>query len=284
MEIASAADALRYLYGLSLNQTDLRFRGQAYYKWDVIPSIHRYSDFKRYQTVVHEKFLLDERPSKPSPPLTHTEFELEWLMVSQHYSVPTRLLDWSSDILIALYFACYDLKYMQEDGAVFVCNQNEYPVFKTYNKRAKENQTLSFVNTNVINPRMRLQSGSFMMWGHSPLDESTHDSYDLWKYHQSLKRKFFLEKIRIRSSQKKSILQELDEIYSINNDNIFIINGYLEKKYLDLFKILRNKIRLKTLYITDADRLFTDEEDLARTFFRIDCRNMFGQCINIREL
>lgn len=284
MEIKSTAEALTYLYGLSLNQTNLRFRGQADFSWEVQPSIYRYSNFQRYQTVQFEKFLLDARPPKPSPPLTHTEFELEWLMVSQHYSVPTRLLDWSSEILIALYFACDDENNMEKDGAVFVCKQDDYPMFNAYNERAMENQTLSFVSTNVVNPRMRLQSGSFMMWGHAPLDESTRESYDLWKYHQGEDKDFFLEKLRIRSSQKKSIRQELDKIYSINHNNIYIVNGYLEQRYLSQFKNLRDTLRLMTLYVTDADRLNKGEEIRARSNFKIECKNMFGQCVNIRKM
>lgn len=164
MKIESTYDALSYLYNLSLNQTNLRFRGQAGFGWDIIPSIHRSSGLARYQTVTHERFLLEERPKEPSPPLTHTGFELEWLMVAQHYGVPTRLLDWTSDILIALYFACDDKKAMNEDGALIICNKDDYSQYNAYDESAMESQDLSFVSTNVVNPRMRLQSGCFMIW------------------------------------------------------------------------------------------------------------------------
>jgi hypothetical protein len=284
MEINSTAEALSYLYGLSLNQSNLRFRGQADFGWQVQPSIYRFSNFQRYQTVQFEKFLLDNRPPKPCPPLTHTAFELEWLMISQHYTVPTRLLDWTSDILIALYFACDDKDNIRKDGAVFVCNQDDYPMFNAYNERAMESQALSFVSTNVVNPRMRLQAGSFMMWDHAPLDESTRESYDLWKYHQGQDKEFFLEKLRIRSSKKKSILQELCKIYSINHDNVYLVNGYLEQRYLNQFKKLKDTLRLMTLYVTDADRLNKKEEIQARSNFKIECRNMFGQCTNLRTM
>ncbi len=284
MEINSTAEALSYLYGLSLNQSNLRFRGQADFGWQVQSSIYRFSNFQRYQTVQYEKFLLDHRPPKPCPPLTHTAFELEWLMISQHYTVPTRLLDWTSDILIALYFECDDIDNMEKDGAVFVCNQDDYPMFAAYNEHAMENQALSFVSTNVVNPRMRLQSGSFMMWGHSPLDESTRESYDLWKYHEVQEKEFILEKILIRSSKKKSILQELDRIYSINHDNVYLVKGYLEQKYLNQFQKLKDTLRLMTLYVTDADRLNKNEEMEARSNFKIECKNMFRQCTNLRKM
>ena len=284
MKIENTSDALSYLYSLSLNQTNLRFRGQAGFGWDIIPSIHHSSGLARYQTVHHERFLLDERPKEPSPPLTHTGFELEWLMVAQHYGVPTRLLDWTSDILIALYFACGDKKAMNDDGALIICNKDDYSQYNAYDKSAMESQDLSFVSTNVVNPRMRLQSGCFMMWGHAPLDESSRDSYDLWRYHERDGKNFFLEKLLVPSTRKLAILEQLDGIYSISRDTLYQKNGYLENKYLGTFKKMKEQLWLMTLYVTDADSLKPEEESTARSFFRIECRNMFGNCINIRKM
>jgi hypothetical protein len=41
-----------------------------------------------------------------------------WLMIAQHYGVPTRLLDWSVNPLVALYFACNDS--FDKDGYLYV--------------------------------------------------------------------------------------------------------------------------------------------------------------------
>jgi hypothetical protein len=45
------------------------------------------------------------------------EDDLEWLVLMQHYGVPTRLLDWTESILIALYFAVKDSP--NEDGEIW---------------------------------------------------------------------------------------------------------------------------------------------------------------------
>jgi len=248
MDVKSTNDALRYLYKLSPNRTNLRFRGQADFDWTVQPSIYRYSGFRRYQTVQFESFLLEYMPPEPEPPLTLTKFELEWLMVSQHYGVPTRLLDWTIDILIALFFACEAKASLDKDGALFVCDLKNYKKFNQYKEPAMESQEFSFVSTNVVNPRMRLQSGCFMLWGHAPLNKSTRESYDLWSYHAAKNRNFFMQKIRIAACDKRNILKELEDIYSINRESVYNLNGFLEREYLQRFQQLKES-PLKNPYI-----------------------------------
>ena len=171
----------------------------------------------RYQTTVYEKFLLDCKPKKPFPPLTHTTYDLEWLMLCQHYGIPTRLLDWTMDILVALYFACASEENKDKDGALFVCNRNEYPAFSTYNKSAMEIQELTFVDTYILNPRMRIQSGTFMIWGHAALDENSIESYDLWEYIQKNNNEYFIKKITIPREAKQFILyQEIISIFKMD--------------------------------------------------------------------
>ncbi len=282
-EFQTVADALKFLYKLSLDDSSFRFRGQANFTWTLQPSIYRFSDFLRYQTVNYESHILAAKPPTPVPPLTHTEYQLEWLMICQHYGVPTRLLDWTTDMLIALYFACDDSSQLAADGSVFLCNQNEYPKFAAYNESAMETQDLAFISTTVVNPRMRTQSGCFMMWGHAPLGDASKESYDLWQYHDAHGESKYLQKVRIPSTAKRKILKELKCVYSITSDTIYLKNGYLEKTFGLEFQTLKEQARLKTLYLTDADRLSAAEARRARGFFRIECRNMIGSCENLRK-
>ncbi|MDO9341369.1 MAG: FRG domain-containing protein, partial [Bacteroidales bacterium] len=240
--------------------------------------------FQRYQTVEYEKYVLLAKPPKPMPPLTHTNYDIEWLMICQHYGIPTRLIDWSTDILIALFFACHDETYINNDGAIFICNQNDYPIFTAYNEHIMEAQKLAFVSTNVINPRMRTQSGNFMMWGHAPLDDNTTESYDLWEYQEKQVNSHFLKKIFIPKNSKRIILREMKEIYSITFDSIYLDNGFLERTFSAQFEKLKENARLMTLYTTDADRLSESEEKIARSMFKNDCRNMFGGCVRLSKI
>jgi len=283
MNINSVTDALKFTYSLNLNQSTFRFRGQADFDWTLKPPIYRYNSFKRHQTVDFESNILNAKPPKSVPPLTFTEFDLEWLMLCQHYGIPTRLMDWSMDVLISLFFACNGE--IGKDGALFVCNQNDYPIFSAFEQKVMEAQELVFVNTSVINPRMRAQSGCFMLWGHAPLNrEESTESYDLWEYQKKTNKNYFIRKLRIPNKKKESILKELEIIYSINNDSLYLKNGFLENKYKDGFEQLKEQARLMTLYKTDAESLNKDEEKIARSYFRIDCRNMIGNCYNLSKM
>jgi hypothetical protein len=282
-EFNSISDALKYLYKLSLDSSNFRFRGQANLNWTLMPSIYRYSDFKRYQTVHYESQIINAKPPA-SPPLTHTDYHLEWLMICQHYGVPTRLLDWSNDILTALYFACADESEFYNDGALFICDQSNYPKYAAYSQHAMDTQELTFVSTNVINPRMRAQLGCFMIWGHAPLSEDSKESYDLWKYHSTRGDSVFLEKICIPCQEKPRILKDLKLVYGISADTLYLKNGYLENQFGAKFEQLREDTRLKTLYMTNADTLTAEQEKKARSFFDIECRNMLSECISLNQV
>ena len=119
------------------------------------------------------------------------------------------------------------------------------------------------------------------MGSHSPIDNTT-ETYDLSQYHKQNESSYFLDKLTIPTNTKQKILNELESIYSISHDSIYLKNGFLETKYSSEFKTLKENSRLMTLYMTDADQLDETEALKARSMFRIECRNMFGNCINLR--
>lgn len=88
------------------------YRGQANHEWQPMPSILRagskgISSFPTLRTF--KQFV---RPYISVPPQT----ELEWLVLAQHQGIPTGLLDWTLNPLIALFFACGEPS--EKSGAV----------------------------------------------------------------------------------------------------------------------------------------------------------------------
>lgn len=270
-EIKSVDEAKFYNAELSLNEAGYRFRGHSDTSWKLLPSVYRYKNFERYQTTFYESFVLHHKFREPINHLMTTNYDLEWLMLCQHFQVPTRLLDWSDDILIALFFACSDD--MCKNGAVFVCNKNEYPLFHDYNQTSMTND-LAFIDTTLKNPRMRNQNGCFMMWGHvrAPI---AFETYNLQEYHTTKSKSFFLDKLIIPSHSKGNILRELDEIYSISKDSIYLESTKLVETYTPLFRLIKEKSRLMTLMVSDSAKLSPYEFLVAKSHFRVILTDMF---------
>jgi hypothetical protein len=65
---------------------------------------------------------------------------------------------------------------------------------------------------------------------------------------------------------------------------LYLKNGFLENKYKDGFEHLKEQTRLMILYTIDADRLSKEEEKTARSYFKIECRNMIGNRFNLSKM
>ena len=88
------------------------FRGQEEWDWDLEPSLLRIKKVSNgnYQWHNIEIFLLQEFFRQADTYLTDKiEIPFRMRMLAQHYGVPTRLLDWTTNPLVALYFATYNL-------------------------------------------------------------------------------------------------------------------------------------------------------------------------------
>lgn len=104
--------AASVLCGMNQN-CELWYRGQVQSKFQLLPSISRSIGGiplnPELEIVLLSKFKSLATPyidNLPTPPLPNgVESYWSWLFQMQHYGVPTRLLDWSRDALVALYFA-----------------------------------------------------------------------------------------------------------------------------------------------------------------------------------
>jgi hypothetical protein len=114
----------------SLNSpVDKYYRGQADYSWDITPGLARNKGIKNINEIIEierriiEKFKQNIKESKLEVLLpTVNGYEECWLilMIAQHCGLPTRLLDFSHDKIIALLFAVADIQYHNKDGALII--------------------------------------------------------------------------------------------------------------------------------------------------------------------
>jgi hypothetical protein len=83
------------------------FRGEPKSDWTLIPSIARdtqaamHADVSPLEDALLRDFRLAVAPILEVDPSS----EMEWLFLAQHYGVPTRLLDWTTNPMVALFFA-----------------------------------------------------------------------------------------------------------------------------------------------------------------------------------
>lgn len=209
-EISSIIEFLEAITELSSMQV---YRGQAREEWELSPSIARIQLEKldsKYQTgwrgieddlltrfQKHAVRFLEKEPKS----------KIEWMMHAQHHGVPTRLLDWSTNPLKALYFAVENPEHDDTNGIVFIY----YPRgWRTSSKDVdgEEEKVITSFHPQFINERIVAQDGCFTLFPFPRKleDDTFSDAEDGF---MQLPNKMPTEKIVILKEAKKLIRKQL---------------------------------------------------------------------------
>lgn len=186
-----------------------------------------------------------------------------WLEVAQHFGVPTRLLDFTENPLVALYFACSSSS--ETDASVWIINEAYYNQFYfgspllhasdtkhligdivsweiMYQQRPSADQIQYSQYPIIYRPaqreeRMSTQSSVFMLWGalRMPLEDIiSSDNYMDFEHKSEKPQKGLITHIIIPRDIKKHLLSQLNEL-GINEKFIYPgldgVGKYIKSKY-----------------------------------------------------
>lgn len=217
----------------NLKDVRLVYRGVTSTRYHLLCSLGRDKKFIEDEEYLFNEFsrcyygYTDLRPTNP----------IDLLALAQHYGLPTRLMDWTTNPLIALYFACQDTKEEEKDGRVYIkvlpssenlidgkqegTPQKDLSVLeKEFKKIYQNGKQGNFVWPENEDVRFQHQSGLFFCCEHPEEEIESEDS------------------LYIKSEDKDSLLKDLT-ILGISRSFVFpLLDNLCEdiKNYIGQFR------------------------------------------------
>jgi hypothetical protein len=210
--------------------TQMWYRGHSKRSYKLIPSIGRKHEYNgKYVecfTLRQERNLLHRFRRRAYPHEERVLNEWEALFLARHHGLPTRILDWTANPLVALYFACSEhvdepahvwaiarIKDEEYDLDIFDCIRRNIGPLECY----KRSEAIKIIHPFYNSPRIVSQSGVFTL--HSDPRREL-DSYKDESFRKENLDIHCLICWDIKAEAKKDIIKELDNL-GINRRTVY---------------------------------------------------------------
>ncbi|WP_168794681.1 FRG domain-containing protein [Paraburkholderia aromaticivorans] len=186
------------------------FRGQSH-KRNLLPGIARAEPTK--DTTEQEQALLKTLERMGATKFQHRDFDtLDLLVLAQHFGMKTRLLDWTSNPLAALWFACFNTG--DRDGYVYALEADAHLMPDASSIDPFKISATKVIQPRLANERIVAQHGWFTVHRYSK------GSMRFVALENNAETKDNLSEFVIPASSKADVVRELDRC-GINESTLF---------------------------------------------------------------
>jgi hypothetical protein len=136
------------------------FRGHRQ-KWTLRPTVGRQESYSLARELqLFEEFKRVGLPHVQNGKMTD---DWDWLFIAQHHGLPTRLLDWTFNPLVAAFFACEGSATGKRDGEIIAVRIDDVGLLAGGDRDASpfDIETDRFLYPAVVAPRIGSQRGLF---------------------------------------------------------------------------------------------------------------------------
>lgn len=169
------------------------FRGLSDFEYDNVPSIERIINKNVHNTPLRfEEKMIDKARLKMPELFVSDIFPIQTITKLQHYGLPTRLLDFTTNALVALYFACQNKSEneKQKNGKVLIFYESEDYIYNCYspfvNAIADMNYVSEFTVYSFYDYKKYLETKNYWKF-------SNYDSVDIKQIQDRLSAPIFFE-------------------------------------------------------------------------------------------